>query len=109
MTKEKIQSIAFMIIANSGDAFNHYYKAIDYAIDEDIEKAQNELELGNKSLNQAHISQAELLSAEANKERIPYSLIMSHAQDHLTMSILLSRQAKQYISLCKKIFKIERK
>ncbi|MEG0289964.1 MAG: PTS lactose/cellobiose transporter subunit IIA [Erysipelotrichaceae bacterium] len=101
MSKEEVQSIAFMIIAYSGSAFDHFYKAIDYARENEFSKVENELELGKADLTSAHKSQAELLTAEVNQEEIPYSLIMTHAQDHLSMAIFSERMSKVMILMYK--------
>lgn len=101
MKKDEIQSMAFMIIAYAGSAFDHFYKAIDYARDADFEMCENELSEGRKELNLAHKSQVDLLTSEVNQEDIPFSIIMTHAQDHLTMAIFSERMAKEFICLYK--------
>lgn len=99
MEKEDIQLTAFQLIAHSGEAFDHYYKAIDLARIGQIEKAYEELKVGNKKLTIAHNSQRELLTAEARNEDIDFSIILIHAQDHLMTTIMFERVAKEFIKL----------
>lgn len=99
MKKDEVQSMAFMIIAHAGSAFDHFYKAIDFARNQAFEEALQAMEEGRKDLNEAHKSQANLLSAEARCDDIPFSIIMTHAQDHLTMAIFSERMAKEFILL----------
>ena len=99
MNKEKMQSIAFQLIAYSGEAFDHYYKAIEFARNGDFIKAQETLKSGNEKLSIAHNSQRELLTQEARNEDMDFSIILVHAQDHLMTTIMFERVAKEFIKL----------
>lgn len=101
MNKEKMQSIAFMMIANAGSAFDHFYQAISLARESDFEASEREMEQGMKALQEAHNSQTDLLTAEMQQEDIPFSILMVHAQDHLNMAIFTERMAKEFILLYK--------
>ena len=93
MRLEEVQRIAFQLIAHSGDAFDCYYRAIGTAQDGDYQKAHELMKEGDEKLNDAHTSQARLLQVESQQEEIPFSIIMTHAQDHLTMAISWQRLA----------------
>ena len=101
MTKSEVQSMAFLMIAYAGSAFDHFYKAIEYARHAEFEASDAEMKQGIEELNNAHRSQSELLSAEVNDEDIPFSIIMTHAQDHLSMAIFSQRTANEFIYLYK--------
>lgn len=101
MEKEQVQSIAFNLIAYAGSSFDHFYKAIECARNKEWEESDAEMELGHAELKKAHASQTDLLSAEINSEEIPFSILMTHAQDHLTMAILTEHMAKELIYLHK--------
>lgn len=103
MDKEKVQLIAFDLIAHAGDAFNHYFSAVELASDGQFDKADEEMLLGDQALNESHKSQTSMLTAEANNEDVAFSVILIHAQDHLMTTIMYSRIAKQMIELHKKI------
>lgn len=87
MTKDTITQMAFEIISNAGDAMDQYYEALIDLKKNRNEQAKIKLEEGNKFLNKTHEIQTKLIQSEVNEEDIPYSLIMTHAQDHLNSAI----------------------
>ncbi len=101
MKKEDIQKIAFQIIAYAGSAFDYFNQAIDLASKNNIIEAEEKIRSGNEELNRAHNAQTSILACEANNEDIPYSIIMVHAQDHLTMALFTERMAKHFINIWK--------
>lgn len=105
--KKAVQLMAFEIISNSGDAFDYFYQAVEAAQKGDFKKAETLNKNGNEALNKAHKSQTGLLVSEANDEKFPYSILMVHAQDHLTMSIFFGRMTKLFINLWKEKYKNE--
>ena len=88
MNREKMQSVAFMMIANAGDAFDHFYRAISMARENDFAAAEAEMEKGKVALRGAHDSQTDLLAAEMQQRELPFSILMVHAQDHYMTSQL---------------------
>lgn len=99
MNREKMQSVAFMMIANAGDAFDHFYRAISMARENDFAAAEVEMEKGKVALRGAHDSQTDLLAAEMQQRELPFSILMVHAQDHLNMAIFSERMAREFILL----------
>lgn len=98
MTKAKVQQMAFEMVAAAGDAFDCFYKAVLSYKKNELGDA-NELFLeGKKHLQATHLIQTEMVQAEAMEEEIPYSIIMVHAQDHLTLAICWKRMAEILLS-----------
>lgn len=93
MDKEELQLLAFKIIGNSGEALNCFYSAIVFYKQNNQEEGLKKLEQGKEILNTVHNLQTKLIQAEANNEELPYSLIMTHAQDHLNSAINWERMA----------------
>lgn len=87
MTKEEVQMNAFKIIGIAGDAINSFYEAMYSFKKGNVDEAKQHYEEGETRLNDAHQIQTNLIHAEVNDEELPYSLIMCHAQDHLTLAI----------------------
>ncbi|MEG0176859.1 PTS lactose/cellobiose transporter subunit IIA [Anaerorhabdus sp.] len=87
MEKSKVIEMAFEIISYSGDAIDQFYEAINCYKKNNIEEAREHFQCGSDHLNKAHKVQTVLIQSEVNEEEIPYSLIMTHAQDHLTSAI----------------------
>lgn len=103
MNIEDVQSIAFEIISYAGDAYGHFYEAINKASEGLIEEANNEIKEGEIVLTNAHKAQMDMIVKEASNEKIDYSLIMVHAQDHLTMAIFAKNMAEQFVKVWEKV------
>lgn len=99
MQKEDVQSIAFQLIAHAGVAYDNFNHSIELAQKGDLEGARKFMKEGEVSLNKAHKGQTDLLVSETRNEDIPFSILMVHAQDHLTMAIFSQRMAKHFIKL----------
>lgn len=94
MEKNKVVEMAFEIITYSGDAMDQFYKAVEAFKKQDIEEAKQCHKIGSEHLNGAHKVQTELIQSEINDEEIPYSLLMTHAQDHLNSAINWQRMVQ---------------
>lgn len=94
MTKEEVQLEAFQIIATAGDAFGYFYNAVKEQKVGNLEAAKKNIEEGDRKLNEAHQIHTKLIHVEVNDEELPYSLIVTHAQDHLTMALTWEKLAK---------------
>ena len=103
MNKEETQMMAFQLIGFAGDAFSHFFQAIDAAKKADYEEAERLIQEGKKSMKEAHDAQTDLLSAEADGKDLAYSILMVHAQDHLMNAILLKDMANSIIKLNRKV------
>lgn len=98
MKKEEVMQMAFEIISTAGDAMDQYYNAlVDYR-KQNISEARKKAERGNDFLKKTHRIQTKLIQSEANEEEIPYSLIMTHAQDHLNSAINWQRIVTLFLS-----------
>lgn len=84
MTHEEVQMMAFQMIASAGDALDYYYRAIIAHHNGETSDANELLQQGDKKMNECHLLQTQLVQRESSGETIPYSLIMTHAQDHYT-------------------------
>lgn len=82
MTKEEVQQYAFQIIAYAGEAIDSFISAIKLNRAGQIEESWKKYDEGSKQLNQCHEIQTQLIVEESRGGEIPYSLIMTHAQDH---------------------------
>lgn len=102
MDKEKMMATAMQIIAYAGSAFDYFNRAIEAMEHDDPDDAKSCMEKGRAELCNAHNTQTELLTAEAGGEDLAFSILMVHAQDHLTMAIFSERMAKHFIALWNK-------
>ena len=122
MNKEETQMMAFHLMFHyslplrpadlyrpAGDAFSHFFQAIDAAKKADYEEAERLIQEGKKSMKEAHDAQTDLLSAEADGKDLAYSILMVHAQDHLTMALMYERLASEFISVYKEMNELKGK
>ena len=97
MEKEKMMECAMQIIAYAGSAFDYFNRAIETAEEGQLEEARQYLADGKNELRHAHDAQTDLLA-----EDLPFSILMVHAQDHLTMAIFSERMAGHFLKLWEK-------
>lgn len=69
MNKEETQMMAFQLIGFAGDAFSHFFQAIDAAKKADYEEAERLIQEGKKSMKEAHDAQTDLLSGRSRRKR----------------------------------------
>ena len=92
--QEKLEEIAMMIIANSGQARSDAFAALQEAKKGNFEDAEKLLKEAEESLQTAHESHRELLKM--------VSILLCHAQDHLMGSALALDLIREMIVLYQK-------
>ncbi len=93
--------VVMPLIMYGGDAKSSAIEAIQLAKKHDFAGADTKMAAANESLLQAHRSQTNLLTKEAQGEPVTTSLLMIHAQDHLMTSIAFYDLAKEIVELYK--------
>jgi len=96
--QEKLEEIAMMIIANSGQARSDAFAALQEAKKGNFEDAEKLLKEAEESLQTAH----ELLKMDASGEVTQVSILLCHAQDHLMGSALALDLIREMIVLYQK-------
>ncbi len=109
MDNEQMYEIAFQIIVHAGESRTLSASAVDKAEEYDFESANNLLEKANEEFLECHKIQTNLLTSEANGEKIQLNIIFIHAQDHLTMASISMANAKRFIKTYKKLKELEDK
>ncbi|MDT2822375.1 PTS lactose/cellobiose transporter subunit IIA [Enterococcus devriesei] len=98
MTKEEVQLTAFQIISIAGDAMDDFYQGLSTYLDGvRLDSGIVAMKRGQERMAEVHNIQTKLIKAEVNEEEVPYSLIMTHAQDHLANAISWSRMCQLLI------------
>lgn len=98
-TLEKVMGI----IIYAGNAKSEAFEAIEAAKNRDFELANEKLIAAEESFVKAHKSQSQLLTLEAQGNKIEVSLLIIHSQDHLMTSMTFVDLAKEIISLRQEI------
>ncbi|RAK11722.1 PTS system cellobiose-specific IIA component [Halanaerobium saccharolyticum] len=104
MTNEEI---IFKIITEAGDAKSLAFEALKEARKGDFKKARKKLKKANKNFNNAHDVQTDLISKEANGQKNEVSILMVHAQDHLTSATLAKDLIKEMVKMQEEIFNLK--
>lgn len=98
------EKVAFDIISLSGDAKAELQKALKFAHEHNFAKAQAQIDLANGKLLQAHELQTkELLTREANGEKLEFNVLISHAQDYLMTTYSFKDVVAELIAIYKKL------
>ncbi|MBO0457205.1 PTS lactose/cellobiose transporter subunit IIA [Enterococcus hulanensis] len=100
--QEQLEAVMGLII-HSGNAKSEAVEAIEAAKNGDLENAMNKLDVAGDALLQAHHSQTEMLTKEAQGQRTEMNLLTVHSQDHLMTSIAFTDMAKEIVDLYKRI------
>ncbi|WP_025728701.1 PTS lactose/cellobiose transporter subunit IIA [Atopobacter phocae] len=91
------------LILNSGDAKQHIYNALNLSKQSKYEESDNEIELANKAMLEAHNLQTQFLAEEAGGHKSEIKALFVHAQDHLMTTITEMNLIKEIIDLRKEL------
>ena len=100
---EQLEMQIMNIIINAGDCKNHAYMALNKVNEGEYEEAEQEMQLANDALAKAHDAQTEMLQKEAGGEKVDFSILFVHAQDHLMTAIEAKTLIEHIIKLHKKL------
>ena len=99
MFMESNYETSFGLILNAGNARSKSLMAIEAARDGEFEQAEQLVKEAEQDLRLAHQTQTDLIQKEANGQTLGVNLILIHAQDHLTMAMIMVDQAKEFIHI----------
>ena len=91
------------LIMYGGNAKSDAMEAIAAAKQGDFTLADQKIADAEESLVQAHHSQTEMLTQEAQGNHVHVTLLTVHSQDHLMTSIAFTDLAKEIIDLYRRI------
>ena len=100
MDEKKVQAIMNLIIYG-GDGKSSSVEAKEG----NFELADEKIKAAEESLLQAHHTQTEMLTQEANGDSVEVSLLMVHGQDHLMTGMMFKDLAKEIVDVYRTIRK----
>ncbi|MCL2676750.1 MAG: PTS lactose/cellobiose transporter subunit IIA [Streptococcaceae bacterium] len=106
---EEYMTIVMGLIMHGGNAKGLAFTAIQEAKEGKFDEAEKLLKESNKELLEAHHTQTEMLTQEAQGQKTEINLYMVHAQDHLMNAITFKDLATEIIEQEKRIQKLEAK
>lgn len=102
-----MEEIILNIIMHSGEARSYSMEAITMSKTGDFEKAKELIIKADEELGYAHSSQTSLIQGEAANDKIEFSLLLVHAQDHLMTTMTFKDLAVELIEVHEKISSIK--
>jgi PTS system cellobiose-specific IIA component len=84
---EKAIEIATMVIIHAGNAHQHVRQALNAAEKNEFKGIDSELEKANEEIKAAHKTQTDIIQSEARGENPFISLLLTHAQDTLMITM----------------------
>ncbi len=100
----KIIETATLVILHSGNARALVSKALEAAYDGDLNEAQKKIKKAEEEIGTAHRVQTEVIQSEARGQGLEFSLLMTHAQDSLMVTMSEINMAKQMLKLYNKLY-----
>lgn len=98
---------AMQIILHAGNARSAALMAIDDAAEGDFSAADAHLIEAQNELHDAHERQFSLIQSEVNGAPVDVSVILVHAQDHLSMAIMASDLAERMVEMHRRLARLE--
>ncbi|WP_202709542.1 PTS lactose/cellobiose transporter subunit IIA [Sporosalibacterium faouarense] len=99
----EFESIVLNIITKSGSARSSAMEAIQYAKNNESEKAKESIRAAEENIALAHKEQTMLIQEESKGKKVEVSLLLVHAQDHLMNAITLKDLAQEFVNIYNKI------
>lgn len=96
---QDLEIIAFEIISNVGEAKSSYIQAIQEAKVKNFNEAEKLMEEGQKAYLKGHHAHNKLIQMEASDEKVPFNLIIVHAEDQLMAADSFKIIAQEFIDL----------
>ncbi|MFS2225478.1 PTS lactose/cellobiose transporter subunit IIA [Pantoea sp. B65] len=98
------EQIMMELLINAGEARSHAMSAIQFARKREWQNADEALAASVEAAKAAHHIQTRLIGADEGVGKVPVTLILVHAQDHLMNAMLCRDLAEEIVLLRKEIF-----
>ncbi len=95
--------VVMEIICNAGEARSLSYEALRLAREQKFEAAEEKLLQARECINKAHLSSDATDRRRSGGSKVPMTLVMVHAQDHLMTTILAQEMAVEIVALNKQL------
>ncbi len=100
---QDMELVCFQIISFAGSAKSNYIEALKKAKAGDFKRAAELIEEGSQEYLKAHKTHSQLISQEANGEKVEVGMLLVHAEDQLITTELIKLIAQENIELLKEI------
>ena len=97
----EFENIVMNIIIYAGEAKAYAYEALQKTKEGSYEEIEALIEKSNEAVGKAHSMQTSLLQQEASGNKLGFSILLVHAQDHLMTAISEKNLINEIIELRK--------
>ncbi|MFB4357965.1 PTS lactose/cellobiose transporter subunit IIA [Pantoea sp. BS_4] len=94
-----LEEAIMLLLVQAGAARSAALAALRLARDNDFTAAQLQLNDSKESIRIAHKQQTALISEDGGSGKLPVTLVLVHAQDHLMNAMLIQDLASEIIEL----------
>ena len=98
-----MEEIILNIIMHSGESRSHSMEALALAKVGRIDEARKLIIKADEELGYAHASQTNLIQGEAACDKVEFSLLLVHAEDHLMTAMTFRDLAVELIDVHEKL------
>lgn len=98
---DDLELVFCQIIAQAGTAKSSYIEAMRLARKGEFAQAESLIQEANTAFMKAHEGHRELLVKEADGEKIPFSLLLMHAEDQLNSAEIFKTMSEENVELMK--------
>ena len=102
-TCDDMEEVVMGLIINSGQARSLAYSALKKAKEGDMAAARQLMTQSREALNAAHLVQTQLIESDQGEGKIPVTLVLVHAQDHLMTSMLARELINELVDVHEKL------
>lgn len=99
----EVLETAMTLIAGAGDSKSFSMEAIIKAKEGKFAEAKELIEKAINAMVETHDIQVELIKGEMIGEKSEVTLLMIHAQDHLTTAMMMRDMASEFIEIYEKL------
>lgn len=102
---EKMQEVAFQMIAAVGSAKSSYMEAVYLSRESKFDEALEKVNEGDEIFADAHVLHLDLVQKEAEGQALPFSLLLMHAEDQMLTTEVVKLMAVEVLELRKEMSK----
>ncbi|MGR5296640.1 PTS lactose/cellobiose transporter subunit IIA [Vibrio mediterranei] len=103
MNKDEYEMMVMNLITNSGQSKSEAMSAIHHAKQGDFAACDLAFEACSEFIKRAHDVQTSLIGLDEGEGKVPVTLVMVHAQDHLMNAMLMRDLAKEIVDLHRRL------
>jgi len=106
---EDFEQTVMELLINAGEARSCAMSAIQAARSRKWEEVETMMEAARQASRRAHSIQTRLISLDEGIGKVPVTLILVHAQDHLMTAMLCQDLAEEFIQLHRELAALDKR